>query len=206
MPRPSNTEARKRQIVEALMTVMATSGYAGATIPLIAKEAGLTSGLVHYHFDSKQSILIALVQHMVELIDVRFRAINTKDPVEQLCAYIDAHLALGDGSNQTAVACWINIGAECTSQIEVRAAYQKATEHQISMLETMCQESLQFSGRSTKNKRAMALGITAAIEGCYRLLVSAPDMIPTGFAAPTVKAMARGLISEQPMASTKRRT
>lgn len=206
MSRPANTEPKRKQIVEGLMTVMATSGYDGATIPLIAKAAGLTSGLVHYYFDSKQSILVELVRHLVRLVDARFQSAVTSDPKSELAAYIDAHLALGTGANPKAVACWICIGAAAVHQPEIRLIYQEATENQVTILEKICEKVLRAEGRKTRQKREIALGITAAIEGSYRLLVSAPDMIPKGFASPTVKAMAFGLISSQPLASDKRRT
>lgn len=205
MPRPSNTAARRQQIVDGLMTVMATSGYGGATIPLIAQAAGLTSGLVHYHFDSKQAILLELIQHLTALVDRRFESIKKTSPSSELSAYIDAHLALGSGANPSAVACWIGIGAEAVNQAEVRAAYQQSTELQVAALEKICEKVLKAEGRKANKKRDIALGIFAAIEGCYRLLVAAPDMIPAGFAAPTVKNMAAGLISSQPMAPDTRR-
>jgi TetR/AcrR family transcriptional regulator, transcriptional repressor of bet genes len=195
MPRPSNKEKRKLQIVEALMKVMATSGYAGATIPLIAKQAGLTAGLVHYHFESKQSILLALVHHL--LISAQIKPPENADPISKLSHFIEAHLALGPKSNREAVTCWINIGAEATHQEEVRLAYQQATEYQLSVLESIIDEALRSTKRTTKNKTGIALGILAAIEGCYRLLISAPDLIPSGFASPTVKTMALGLLSAE---------
>lgn len=197
MPRPSNTEERRQQIVEGLMRVMATSGYGGATIPLIAQAAGLSTGLVHYHFDTKQSILIELIKYLATKVNTRAQTRAVK-PAAKLEAYIDAHLAYGKGESAEAVACLIAIGAEAVTQPEIRSAYQDATRQQLTLLEKICEEVLQSEGRSVKSKREIALGIIAAIEGSYRLLVSAPDLIPKGFAAPTVRAMAVGLIAAQP--------
>jgi TetR/AcrR family transcriptional repressor of bet genes len=74
MPRPSNTAERRAQIIEGLLNVIAADGYEGATIASIAKAAGLGSGLVHYHFTTKQAILLALIERIGELIDARYRA------------------------------------------------------------------------------------------------------------------------------------
>ena len=65
MPRPSNTEERQAQITGALMKVMAKRGYDGASVADIAKAARLTPGLVHYHFKSKQEILLAALRDLV---------------------------------------------------------------------------------------------------------------------------------------------
>ena len=61
MARSSNTEARRSEITAALLAVIARHGYEKATIQAIAAQAGLAPGLIHYHFKSKQEILVSLI-------------------------------------------------------------------------------------------------------------------------------------------------
>ena len=56
MSRPSNTEARRGQIVDAMVQVLAREGYEGASVQAVARVAGLAPGLVHYHFRRKLEI------------------------------------------------------------------------------------------------------------------------------------------------------
>ena len=56
---------RRQQIAQALMSLMATEGYDGATIKSIAQHAELTPGLVHYHFSSKREILLHLLEQLM---------------------------------------------------------------------------------------------------------------------------------------------
>jgi len=65
MARPSNTDQRREQITRALQAVMAKKGYDRASISEIAAAAGLAAGLVHYHFDSKLEILLAVLDRLV---------------------------------------------------------------------------------------------------------------------------------------------
>lgn len=51
----TTVDARDR-IVEAALTVFASRGYDGATTREIAKEAGVSSGLIHHHFKDKDSL------------------------------------------------------------------------------------------------------------------------------------------------------
>lgn len=201
MPRPSNTAVRRSQIVVALSEVMAETGYDGATIQTIAARAGLTPGLVHYHFKSKLEILIALFEHLSNKLKERFekrmQSSSKKNADAELMAYIDAHLATGEDSDTTAVACWIAIGAEALRQEEIKKLFQQSSEKQISNLEEIIERCLTAQKKKTKAKRAIALGIFAAIEGSYRLIVSAPQLLEAGFAAPTVLQMAKGVISAQ---------
>src|SRR5687768_16400851 len=108
MGRPTNTEERRGEIVLALTRVMAREGYERATIALIAKEAGLSPGLVHYHFGSKAEILHALVEGLSLRAEGRIEA-NLgahEGAAERLDALLDALLGRGDGADAEAVACW----------------------------------------------------------------------------------------------------
>jgi len=202
MPRTSNTEFRKQQIIQGLMTVMSKDGYEGSTIPLIAEAAGLTPGLIHYHFDNKESILLGLIEHLGTTVNERFVKLSKHktNGKARLTAFIDAHLKLGKGADPDAVACWISIGAEAVRRPDVRNEYQRVTKQQLAVLEALCEEALFEGGHSTRSKRQIALTIYSAIEGAYRLLVAAPDLIVPGFAAPSITQMATGLISAQPKA------
>lgn len=52
---------KKQKIVEAASKLFAEKGYEKASIKEIAKEAGITSGLVHYYFQNKEEILSDVV-------------------------------------------------------------------------------------------------------------------------------------------------
>jgi len=123
MARPSNTGHRRQEIVNGLMQAMADKGYEKASIQSIAKAAGLSPGLIHYHFKTKQEILIALIHQISEQAAQRFTLLADAagNAQQQLDAYIDAALALGDGSNPEAVTAWVVIGAEAVRIEEVRA-------------------------------------------------------------------------------------
>lgn len=51
----TTVDARDR-IVEAALTVFASRGFDGATTREIAKEAGVSSGLIHHHFQDKETL------------------------------------------------------------------------------------------------------------------------------------------------------
>lgn len=181
---------------------MAEQGYDGATVQAVAAKAGLTPGLVHYHFKSKLEILLSLIDSIEGNVNRRFelRASAGADPEKDLEAFIYALLGLGKDSDPDGVRCWIVIGAEALRQSDVAAAYRGVTERQIATLEQIVSRCLKARGRKTRSKRAITLGVYAAIDGAFRLLISAPSLIEAGFAAPTVLAMAEGAIASAPKA------
>src|SRR5262245_55843979 len=196
MARPSNTDARREQIVEGLLTVMAERGYAAATVAAVAKAAGLAPGLVHYHFDDKQEILLALVETLGRRVRARRDRLVThaRSPRARLFAAIDALLAPGDGADARAVACWVAIGAESVRQPAVRKQYRGLVREAIREFESLITDTLRSEGRPASRAGVAAAGLMAAVEGCFRLAAAAPDAIPAGSAAGLVRAMAVGLL------------
>lgn len=55
-------DARRKQIVDGLMKCMQTKPYQKISIKEIAQAAGLSHGLLHYYFSSKDEILYELVR------------------------------------------------------------------------------------------------------------------------------------------------
>jgi len=63
MPRtPKVVEDRREQIIDAAMRVFAQKGYVRATNRDVAREAGITTGLIYYYFKSKEDLLRAALE------------------------------------------------------------------------------------------------------------------------------------------------
>jgi TetR/AcrR family transcriptional repressor of bet genes len=179
MARPSNTEHRRQEIVLGLMAAMAEKGYEKASIQSIAKAAGLSPGLIHYHFKTKLEILIALMTELSSKADDRYELLVAKaDSAEdKLMAYIDAALALGEGSDQKAVAAWVIIGAEAVRQEDVRSLYQEViAKHSKTLIELLIHASSDVGTTLNKKKaKEVASFIIASIQGTYQIATTVPD-------------------------------
>ncbi len=65
MPRQrsaQSTDQKIRQILQAARTVLARRGFAGTTVNLVAAEAGVSRGLLHYYFKNKEDLLARVIQ------------------------------------------------------------------------------------------------------------------------------------------------
>jgi TetR/AcrR family transcriptional repressor of bet genes len=195
--RPSNTEERRQQIVAGLLRVMAERGYERASVAEIAKAAGLSPGLVHYHFQDKQEILLTLVEQLSararERVESRLARVKGDDARARVDAFLDAYLATGADADPAAVASWVTISAEAIQQPEVRAIYEKVVRSDLEHLEGLVAA---VSGK--RRARAVAAGLFAAIQGYFVLAASVPGLVPQGSAANTVKRMAAGLLDVAP--------
>jgi AcrR family transcriptional regulator len=62
MSRPDVSEERRPQIVEAAIRVFIRKGFRKATMPDIAREAGLSIGGVYWYFEGKDEIVSAILE------------------------------------------------------------------------------------------------------------------------------------------------
>ena len=96
MGRINIAEIRRRQIVDAAIRVMAEKGWNDTSIDEITREAGVSRGLVSYHFRDKADLLSSMLARCSGAAqDVVTEAIEaTPDPVDRLRVSIRATLNL----------------------------------------------------------------------------------------------------------------
>lgn len=58
-------EITRQQLLDAALKLFVRKGYAAARLSEIAREVGVTSGAIYWHFGSKQELLIALIEQEV---------------------------------------------------------------------------------------------------------------------------------------------
>lgn len=100
--RPSNRAARFHQVMEALTHIVARHGLDGASLDLIAKQAGMSRSLVRHHIGNRQAMLAALQDHVLDSFErQRTDLIASLPETGRAEALIDAlfsprHSAAGD--------------------------------------------------------------------------------------------------------------
>src|SRR5205814_2308101 len=74
-PEPSRElpSEKASRIVEAMRISVATRGIAGATFDQVARAAGVSRGLLHYYFGTKERLLVEVVRRES---DVRMRRLE----------------------------------------------------------------------------------------------------------------------------------
>ena len=79
-------DERQEQIVQAALKVFARRGMAAAKIGDIAKEAGLSHGLVYHYFASKEEIFTTIVKRALEgsALVVQYAKMQPGTPLDKL--------------------------------------------------------------------------------------------------------------------------
>lgn len=73
--RRARGERRRAQIIDATLAVVQRDGAAGVTHRTVAKEAGITTSLSTYYFDTLDDLLVAALSSVAEVYTARIREI-----------------------------------------------------------------------------------------------------------------------------------
>lgn len=93
MPGKKESEALRRdQIVQAAFQVAVREGLEQLTIRLVATEAGLSTGLVFFHFKSKDVLLLALLDWLLASFFELWEASDELSPAERLLSLMQQDL------------------------------------------------------------------------------------------------------------------
>ncbi|MFU8864752.1 MAG: TetR/AcrR family transcriptional regulator [Rhodobacterales bacterium] len=89
---------RREELLDRAGELMAAKGYDGTSMRDIATAVGMLPGSLYYHFDSKESLFLALHQRVVTVMETRVRDALAKaeqhglGPWDRLEAASTAHL------------------------------------------------------------------------------------------------------------------
>ena len=89
--RKASKEVRRQQLIEATIDVMARKGYSGTTMFDVAKAAGLSSGIVNFHFETKEKLLVETLKYLADEYRANWhKALNGagSDPADKLIALL----------------------------------------------------------------------------------------------------------------------
>ena len=79
----------RERIIEATSRALTASGYADLTMADIAAESDTSTALLHYHFDTKEDLLVDFLDQLVDDLEADLHETTTGDPMAGLEAIID---------------------------------------------------------------------------------------------------------------------
>ena len=94
-PRTRIQRQNRETILEAALEVFSQHGFRGATLDMIAAQAGLSKPNLLYYFASKEAIHVSLLSQLMDTWLDPLRALDAQgDPVAELRAYMRRKLEL----------------------------------------------------------------------------------------------------------------
>jgi AcrR family transcriptional regulator len=113
-------DQRRRQIVEAAHTVTLARGLHDLRVSDVAEELDVSSGLIHYHFATKDDLIEAMLGEMAEreITAVRRAIERLATPEERLARVIDVYLP--SSRRDPSWVLWIDVWGEALRDANLR--------------------------------------------------------------------------------------
>lgn len=92
---------KQENILKAALVLFATQGYASTSTSKVAKEAGVSEGLIFRHFGNKEGLLNAIMQNANEHMQQKMGAVlMISDPKEMLSKLFGMLFAMDDSERE----------------------------------------------------------------------------------------------------------
>lgn len=162
MPKLGMEPIRRAALVKATIAEIGEAGNLDVTVSQIAKRAGMSSGLAHHYFGSKEQIFLAAMRHtlVVYAAEIRGALAMTDTSVGRLHAIIKASFSTTNFRKET-IAAWLNF--------YVLAQTSKEAKRLLCIYQKRLQSNLTFNLRPLLGGAApdTARRIAAIIDGIY---------------------------------------
>jgi AcrR family transcriptional regulator len=176
--RKASKETRRLQLIEATIDSLARRGYSETTLADVADGAGLSRGIVNFHFESKDKLLVATLQHMAEEYAGHWRGALDRagsDPARRLAALVAADFDR-NVCNRRKLAAWCAFWGEARSRPTYQALCGARDEAYQDTVVELCAALIEEGGYPL-DARATALALDAMLEGLWlRLMMRGEDM------------------------------
>jgi AcrR family transcriptional regulator len=174
---PTFTEAARRaQVIECAIETIATLGYAQASLAQIAKQAGISKGVITYYFSSKEELLEQVV---TEIYTAAVQAVAPQiaaQPTAQLRLQVYIRSAVDYiGAHRTRMVALLEIALNFRTA-DGKLRYRGTEEWVLTALEALLRQGQEEGEFRAFDLRVMAVTIRQAIDAVAPLLAAHPNL------------------------------
>ena len=174
--RTASKEERQLQLIRATIRSVAKNGLSDTTMATIAKEAGLSQGIINLHFQSKDRLLAETIRHITDEYRAAWeKALNSAglSPAERLTALVEVYFKM-PVCDRNKLAVWFAFWGESKSRPTYRKLCAARDIEYRRELAALCEEQIEEGEYKGLNAMVLATGLTAMAEGLWLDLLISP--------------------------------
>ncbi len=158
-------EERRTEILEVTCEVVIERGFAATRIADVAKRLGVSSSLIHYHFDSKEQLLAEAFAHYArkDVAEMEAEIEAAPNSVTQLDRVIQNYVPEGSGDVEWML--WIDGWGEALRNPMMRKISQELDEQSAALAERVIRTGVENGEFVCADPAAAALRLTAVVDG-----------------------------------------
>ena len=160
-------EERRRSLIRAAIKVIAKKGLTGVTMNSIATEAKCSFGVAAFHFQSKEGIIFAALDHAAEEYEAYLAELRetSSGPADRVRSMIQADFSKR-ASGRASVAMWVAFWAESVRVGSYRERCGEMRAHFNSMVADDLKELARMRGVEIDAEQ-VAVSLNAMISGLW---------------------------------------
>ena len=169
--------ARRAQIVDCAIDAIAEMGFANASVDQIAKRAGVSKGVITYHFPNKEEIVNAIIETVVAAGRAYMvpRIMAETSAAGRLRAYIESNLEFMDAHRKLLIAL-VQIAMSARRADGSLVIGPESHAQRAATLEELLRAGQRSGEFRQFDTRVMALTIIQAIDAVPPLLAREPNL------------------------------
>jgi len=175
--RAAQRELRKQQLIDSTIDSIAKRGFSETTLADVADGAGLSRGIVNFHFQSKDQLLVETLQYLSEEYSDNWERALRKagpSPAERLIALVKADFEPAV-CNRKKVATWSAFWGEAKSRpTYLKLCAERDKAYADAML-AICQDVIDEGGYPDLEAQTVADGLSAITDGLWLDLLMEPS-------------------------------
>jgi AcrR family transcriptional regulator len=156
----------ERDILETARTVLLEEGYNSLTMQSIADRMSITDAGVHYHFETKDDLLVALVERQTDKLEIQLESYDGP-PAQRLPKLLEDRYEAVKLIHKAEMPppSFQLLSATTGSEDGVRTALASYMDTYVSMLTQTIQEGVESGVFETESPERTAKMLTAVVEG-----------------------------------------
>ena len=179
-PRTAPPEVRKKQLIDATITCISRHGISGTTLTAVTKEAGLSLGLVNFHFKSKDALLTATLKYLAEehrTLWMRDADRTDLSAASKLRAIVDAqfHPRICSGKKLTV---WFAFFGEAAHRKSYRETSAQIDMERQELCTNLCAEIIAEGSYRGVDAEGVALTLEGLFDGFWLNMLMYPAKFP----------------------------
>ncbi len=174
--RTATKQERQLQLIRATIRSVAKNGLADTTMSTVAREAGLSQGIINLHFQSKDRLLVETLRYIADEYKTSWeKALDGAgpSPAERLAALVEVDFNM-PVCDRNKLAVWFAFWGESKSRPTYRKLCATRDIQYRKELGDLCQLLIEEGGYQGLDAMVLATGLSAMAEGLWLDLLISP--------------------------------
>jgi AcrR family transcriptional regulator len=190
--RRAEPDVRRQSLIAACARVLARDGAGGTSVRVIAREAGVSPGLIRHYFSGIDALIAATYAEIDRTVALALEvavAAAGDDPRARLDAFVTASFA-PPIADRALLATWIAFW----SLVTARADIARQHDDQYAGYRARLTALLADCGVPPERQRLAAIGVAALVDGLWLELTLSPGCFGAGEASAVARLYLDGLL------------